>query len=156
MFYILTLSANLSGFRLFRKDTIATLNKKPMSIHNEWAQTNSFPWCEIVLSTCNRWWLFNDKKHLHAFLINLSSLKATKSLYASDCSSSETGNDGGAIWETPKRAIAVTKARDDFSSVWSANKLLHQLRPRLVPGPRGQLRALSHISFQTCRRFPSI
>lgn len=103
MFFILKyttgLSATLPGFHLFRKDTKAILNKKPMGIHNEWARPNSFPWCEIVLSTCNHWWLCNDKKHPHAFLIDPSSLKARKSLYASDQPSLETWNNVGATLE---------------------------------------------------------
>lgn len=51
------LISTLPGFHLFRNDTMAILNKKPMGIHNEWALPNSFPWCEIVLSTRNHWWL---------------------------------------------------------------------------------------------------
>lgn len=119
MFYILkltaALSATLSASHLFRNDTMTILNKKPTGIHNEWAQTNSFPWCEIVLSTCNRWWLFNDKKRPHAFLIISSSLKARKSFHASDHASLETGNNGGATLEMlmPRAegdtVIAVTK-----------------------------------------------
>lgn len=103
MFYIpkytSRLSASLPGFHLFRNDTMAILNKKPMGMHNEWTPVNSFPWCEIVLSTCNHWWLCNDKKHPHAFLIIPSSFKARKSLYASDCPSLETGNNVTATLE---------------------------------------------------------
>lgn len=84
---------------IYLNDTMVILNKKPLSIHNEWAQPNSFPWCEIVLSTCNHWWPPNDKKHLHAFLIDPSSLRARKSLYASDRPSLETGNNVGATLE---------------------------------------------------------
>lgn len=103
MFYIpkytSRLSASLPGFHLFRNDTMAILNKKPMGMHNEWTPVNSFPWCEIVLSTCNHWWLCNDKKHPHAFLIIPSSFKARKSLYAFDCPSLETGNNVTATLE---------------------------------------------------------
>lgn len=62
----------LPAFHLFVNGTMTILNKKPMAIHNEWAQPNSFPWCEIVLSVRNHWWLPNDKKHPHAFLIDSS------------------------------------------------------------------------------------
>lgn len=86
-------------FHLFRNGTMAIPNKKPMSIHNEWAQPNSFPWCEIVLSTRNHWSPRDDKKHPYAFLIDPSSLKARKSLYASDHPSLETGNNVGATLE---------------------------------------------------------
>lgn len=104
MFYILKyttrLSETLPGFLLFRNDTMVTLNKKPMGIYNEWAQQpNSFPWWEIVLSNRNHWLLCNDKKHPHTFLITLSSLKASKSLYASDYPSLETENNVGATLE---------------------------------------------------------
>lgn len=92
--------STLPAFHPFRNNTMAILNKKPMGIHNEWAQPNSFPWCEIALSTCNHWWLPNDKKHPHAFLINPSSLRARKSLYASDHHPGlETGNNVGATLE---------------------------------------------------------
>ena len=115
MFYILKYSSGSSatepGFHLFRNDTMAILNKKPMGIHNEWAQPNSFPWCEIVLSTCNQRWLCSDKKHPHAFLIDPSSLKARKSLYASDHPSLETGNDVGATLE-----MLMPPAQDDAAT----------------------------------------
>lgn len=64
-------------------------NKKPTDIHNEWAPL-AFPWCEIVLWTAPTDGSAVTKKHPHAFLINLSSLKASKSLYASDRHSLDT------------------------------------------------------------------
>ncbi len=41
----------------------------------------------------------NDKKHPHAFLIDPSSLKASKSLHASDHPGLETRNNVGATLE---------------------------------------------------------
>lgn len=111
--YTPRLSATLPGFHLFSNDTMAILNKKPTGIHNEWAQPNSFPWCEIVLSTSNHWWLCNDRKHPHAFLIDPASLKAKKSVSASDYPRWETGNNVSATLEM----LMWTAGRDSAMAV---------------------------------------
>lgn len=38
----------------FQAPVIYRWGGEPADIHNEWTQPNSFPWCEIVLSACDK------------------------------------------------------------------------------------------------------